>query len=38
LAPKEILLEFIGRECFVLADSHVGTAEDRENDLFRGLR
>jgi LmbE family N-acetylglucosaminyl deacetylase len=36
--PKEMMLEFLGRECFVLAHSHVGAAGGREDDLFRGLR
>jgi LmbE family N-acetylglucosaminyl deacetylase len=38
LAPKEMLVEFVSQECFVLADSRVGTVEGREDDLFRGLR
>jgi LmbE family N-acetylglucosaminyl deacetylase len=36
--PKEMLLEFLGQECFVLAHSRVGAADGREDDLFRGLR
>jgi LmbE family N-acetylglucosaminyl deacetylase len=38
LVPKEMLVEFIGQECFVLADSRIGTVDGREDDLFRGLR
>lgn len=38
LVSQDLVLEFISRECFVLADSRVGRPEGREDDLFRGVR
>lgn len=36
--PREELLGYFSRECFVLADSRVGRPQGMEDDLFRGLR
>ncbi len=35
--PRDVLAEFLGEECYVLAESRVGRAEGRETELFRGV-
>lgn len=35
--PKNILKQFFGEECYVLAESLVGNPNGRESDLFQGI-
>lgn len=37
LLPRDVLREFFREECYVLAESCVGVANGREDDLFRGI-
>lgn len=35
--PHDLIMEFFKQECFILAESRVGQANGREDDLFRGI-
>ena len=38
LLPRDLLKQFLGKECYVLAKSRVGQPPSRERDLFWGIR
>jgi N-acetyl-1-D-myo-inositol-2-amino-2-deoxy-alpha-D-glucopyranoside deacetylase len=38
LLPRDLIRQLFHEECFILAESCVGRADGREDDLFRGIR